>query len=38
MVHHVSTREWLRVGTRFAILGFSHGLSLKPWKITRIFD
>ena len=28
-------RSWPPVGTRFAILGFSHSLSLQPWKDTR---
>jgi len=28
-VHSLGAREGLWVGTRFAILGFSHGLSLK---------
>jgi hypothetical protein len=38
LAHLLGAREGLSVGVRFAILGFSHRLSLKPWTNTRIFD
>jgi len=34
-VHSLGAREGLWVGTRFAILGFSHGLSLKLTRRAR---